>query len=251
MEGKLCVVTGATDGIGRVTVRALAERGAEVVLVGRNAAKGAEVCKAIQRSSRNNRVRFEQADLSSQAEIRALAERLSAGGAAIDVLVNNVGALFTRRRESTDGIEMTFALNHLGYFLLTGFCSEPEASAAARIVNVASEAHRGGEMNLEDPQATKRYSGLRAYQQSKLANILFTYRLATLLEGTRVTANCLHPGFVASKFGQNNGWIFSTMLKTLIALLRNRRRGRRAHQRPCRDQRRRRRRLRPLLRQVP
>ena len=127
MEGKLCVVTGATDGIGRVTARALAERGAEVVLVGRNAAKCAEVCKAIQRSSRSNRVRFEQADLSSQAEVRALAERLAEGGAAIDILVNNVGALFTRRRESTDGIEMTFALNHLGYFLLTGLLlGEPE-----------------------------------------------------------------------------------------------------------------------------
>ena len=217
MEGKLCVVTGATDGIGRVTARALAERGAEVVLVGRNAAKGAEVCKAIRRSSRNDRVRFEQADLSSQAEIRALAERLTADGTAIDVLVNNVGAIFNRRRESTDGIEMTFALNHLGYFLLTGLLlGSLKASAAARIVNVASEAHRGAQMNLEDPQGTKRYSGWRAYQQSKLANILFTCRLATLLEGTTVTANCLHPGFVASKFGQNNGWLFVTVLKTIM-----------------------------------
>ena len=217
MEGKLCVVTGATDGIGRVTARALAERGAEVVLVGRNAAKGAEVCKAIHRSSRNDRVRFEQADLSSQAEIRALAGRLAAGGAAIDVLVNNVGAMFTRRRESADGIEMTFALNHLGYFLLTGLLLESlKASGAARIVNVASEAHRGAQMNLDDPQGTTRYSGWRAYQQSKLANVLFTYRLAALLEGTEVTANCLHPGFVASKFGQNNGWLFVTILKTVM-----------------------------------
>ena len=217
MQGKLCVVTGATDGIGRVTARALAERGADVVLVGRNAAKGVEVCKAIQRSSRNSRVRFEQADLSSQAEIRALAERLAEGGTAIDVLVNNVGAIFNRRRESADGIEMTFALNHLGYFLLTGLLlGSLKASAAARIVNVASEAHRGGQMDLEDPQGTKRYSGWRAYQQSKLANILFTYRLAALLEGTQVTANCLHPGFVASKFGQNNGWLFATFLKTLM-----------------------------------
>ena len=219
MEGKLCVVTGATDGIGRVTARALAERGAEVLLVGRNAAKGAEVCKAIHRSSRNDRVRFEQADLSSQAEIRALAERLTQGGTAIDVLVNNVGAMFTCRRESTDGIEMTFALNHLGYFLLTGLLLESlKASGAGRIVNVASEAHRSGQMNLEDPQGTKRYKGWSAYTQSKLANILFTYRLAALLEGTAVTANCLHPGFVASRFGQNNGWLFATILKTLMRL---------------------------------
>ena len=219
MEGKLCIVTGATDGIGRVTARALAERGAEMVLVGRNAAKGAEVCKAIRRSSRNDRVRFEQADLSSQAEIRALAERLTAGGAAIDVLVNNVGAMFTRRRESADGIEMTFALNHLGYFLLTGLLLESlKASAAGRIVNVASEAHRSGRMDLEDPQGTRRYRGWRAYSQSKLANILFTYRLALLLEGTPVTANCLHPGFVASRFGQNNGWLFVTALKAAMRL---------------------------------
>ncbi len=219
MEGKLCIVTGATDGIGRVTARALAERGAEVVLVGRNAAKGAEVCKAIHRSSRNDRVRFEQADLSSQAEIRALAERLAAGGAAIDVLVNNVGALFNRRRESVDGIEMTFALNHLGYFLLTGLLLESlKASTAARIVNVASQAHRGGRMDFDDPQGARRYRGMRAYSQSKLANILFTYRLAALLEGTPVTVNCLHPGFVASAFGQDNGWLFNTVLKVVMRL---------------------------------
>ena len=216
MEGKLCIVTGATDGIGRVTARALAERGAEVVLVGRNAAKGAEVCKAIRDSSRNDRVRFEQADLSSQAEIRALAERLSAG-AAIDVLVNNVGAMFTRRRESVDGIEMTFALNHLGYFLLTGLLLESlKAGGSGRIVNVASEAHRSGRMDFDDPQATKRYRGMRAYSQSKLANILFTYRLAALLAETPVTANCLHPGFVASRFGQNNGWLFAAVLKAVM-----------------------------------
>ena len=219
MEGKLCVVTGATDGIGRVTARILAEKGAEVVLVGRNAAKGAEVCEAIHRSARNERVRFEQADLSSQAEIRALAARLAAGAAAIDVLVNNVGAMFTRRRESADGIEMTFALNHLGYFLLTGLLLESlKASASGRIVNVASQAHRSGRIDLDDLQGTRRYRGMAAYCQSKLANILFTYRLAELLAGTPVTANCLHPGFVASRFGQNNGWLFAMVLKVAMRL---------------------------------
>ena len=219
MEGKLCVVTGATDGIGRVTARILAEKGAEVVLVGRNAAKGAEVCEAIHRSARNERVRFEQADLSSQAEIRALAARLAAGAAAIDVLVNNVGAMFTRRRESADGIEMTFALNHLGYFLLTGLLLESlKASASGRIVNVASQAHRSGRIDLDDLQGTRRYRGMAAYCQSKLANILFTYRLAELLAGTPVTANCLHPGFVASRFGQNNGRLFAMVLKVAMRL---------------------------------
>ena len=219
MEGKLCVVTGATDGIGRVTARALAKRRAEVVLVGRNAVKGAEVCEAIRRSSHNDRVHFEQADLSSQAEIRALVERLAVGGVAIDVLVNNVGALFTRRCESVDGIEMTFALNHLGYFLLTGLLLESlQANGGGRIVNVASEAHRGARMDLDDPQGTRRYSGRRAYQRSKLANILFTYRLATLLAERPVTVNCLHPGFVASKFGHNNGWLFVAALKAAMCL---------------------------------
>ena len=219
MDGRLCFVTGATDGIGRVTARALAEQGAEVVLVGRNVAKGAEVCTAIRQSSGNDRVRFERADLSSQAEIRALAERLTAGGVPIDVLVNNVGAMFTRRRESVDGIEMTFALNHLGYFLLTGLLLESlKAGASGRIVNVASQAHRSGRMDLDDPQGTRRYRGWRAYSQSKLANILFTCRLAALLEGTPVTANCLHPGFVASRFGQNNGWLFNTALKAVMRL---------------------------------
>ena len=229
MDGKLCIVTGATDGIGRVTARVLAERGAEVVLVGRTADKGAEVCEAIRRSSRNGRVRFEQADLSSQAEIRALVERLTAGSAAIDVLVNNVGAVFTDRRESVDGIEMTFALNHLGYFLLTGLLLErlhragavrrtPAANGGGRIVNVASEAHRGARMDLEDPQGRKRYSGWRTYRRSKLANILFTYRLAALLVDRSVTVNCLHPGFVASRFGHNNGWLFVAALKAAMRL---------------------------------
>ncbi len=219
MDGKLCVVTGATDGIGRVTARVLAERGAEVVLVGRNAAKGAEVREAIRRSSGNERVRFEQADLSSQAEIRALAERLAAGGAAIDVLVNNAGGVFTRRRESVDGIEMTFALNHLGYFLLTGLLLESlRANGGGRIVNVASAAHRGARMDLEDPQGRKRYRGWRAYKRSKLANILFTYRLAALLAEGPVTANCLHPGFVASRFGHDNGRLFVAALKVAMRL---------------------------------
>ena len=219
MDGKLCIVTGATDGIGRVTARVLAERGAEVVLVGRTADKGAEVCEAIRRPSRNGRVRFEQADLSSQAEIRALVERLTAGSAAIDVLVNNVGAVFTDRRESVDGIEMTFALNHLGYFLLTGLLLERlQANGGGRIVNVASEAHRGARMDLEDPQGRKRYSGWRTYRRSKLANILFTYRLAALLVDRSVTVNCLHPGFVASRFGHNNGRLFVAALKAAMRL---------------------------------
>lgn len=214
MEGKVCVVTGATAGIGRVTAEVLAGKGAAVVLVGRNEPKGAAALDAIRRATGNGRLRFERADLSSQAEIRALAGRLGAQFDAIDVLVNNAGALFTRRRESADGIEMTFALNHLGYFLLTGLLLDRlRASAAARIVNVASGAHRGARIELDDPQGTQRYGGWRAYKWSKLANVLFTYRLAALLAGTPITANCLHPGFVASRFGHENGGLFAAVLK--------------------------------------
>lgn len=218
MEGKLCIVTGATDGVGRVTARVLAEKGADAVLVGRNAAKGAEIC-SVMRETSIGQVRFEQADLSSQADIRALTERLTADGKAVDVLVNNAGALFTRRLESVDGVEMTLALNHLGYFLLTGLLLESlKANGGGRIVNVASEAHRGARMDLEDPQSKKRYNGWRAYQWSKLANILFSYRLTALLAGTPVTVNSLHPGFVASSFGHNNGWLFVTALKVAMRL---------------------------------
>ncbi len=208
MKDKVCVVTGATDGIGRVTARELARRGADVTIVGRDAAKGGRVVDAMVRETANAGITFEHADLSSQAEIRALAGRLNARLARIDVLVNNVGAYFHRRVESVDGIEMTFALNHLGYYLLTGLLlARVRAADAGRIVNVASSAHQGPQVDLDDPGGRRRYRGLRAYQQSKLANILFTRRLAAALEGSGVTANALHPGFVASKFGHNTrGW---------------------------------------------
>ena len=219
MDGKVCVVTGATDGIGRVTARALAERGAEVVLVGRNAAKGAEVCKAIHRSSRNTRVRFEQADLSSQAEIRALAERLTAGGTAIDVLVNNVGGIFTRRRESVDGIEMTFALNHLGYFLLTGLLLESlKASPSGRIVNVASEAHRSGRMVLEDRRARGATAAGAPTVRASLRTSSSPIASRRCWRGRRSRPTVCIPASSPGRFGQNNGWIFATFLKGLMRL---------------------------------
>ena len=252
MEGKLCVVTGATDGIGRVTARALAERGGEVVLVGRNAAKGAEVCKAVHNSSRNSRVRFEQADLSSQAEIRALAERLTEGGMAIDVLVNNVGAMFTRRRESVDGIEMTFALNHLGYFLLTGLLLKSlKANGGARIVNVASEAHRSGRIDLEDPQGAKRYRGWPAYSQSKLANIPLHLSPRDAAGGGAGHGQLPAPRLRRQQVRPEQRLALFHDAEDPHALLRDRRGGGRAHQRPCRGERRCRGRLGPLLRQEP
>ena len=237
MEGKLCVVTGATDGIGRVTARALAERGAEVVLVGRNAAKGAEVCKAIHRSSRNDRVRFEQADLSSQAEIRALAKRLTEGGTAIDVLVNNVGAIFNRRRESADGIEMTFALNHLGYFLLTGLLLESlKASTAARIVNVASEAHRGGTNEPGGPagdETLQRLARLSA-EQARQRPLHLPPRGAA--GGDARHGELPAPRLRRQQVRPEQRLALLHVSEDPHALLRDRRGGRRPHQRPCRVQ---------------
>lgn len=209
MQNKVCLVTGATDGIGRVTARSLAEKGAHVILVGRNEAKGTSVLSDIKRETGSDKLEFETADLSHGDAIRDLAERLAARLPRLDVLINNAGALFQRRTLTREGIEMTFALNHLGYFHLTGRLLESmKQSPAARIVNVSSMAHRGPQLNFGDLGGEQRYSGWRAYQQSKLANILFTYRLAESLRGTNIAANCLHPGFVASKFGHNNrGWL--------------------------------------------
>ena len=206
MRDRICLVTGATDGIGLVTARLLARDGARVIVVGRNSAKGERCVAALRAETGNDAVDFELADLAAQDEIRALAGRLAGSLPRLDVLVNNVGAWFHRRAESPDGIEMTWALNHLGYFLLTGLALDLLGRAeAARIVNVASRAHRGPQVEFDDPEGKRRYAGWRAYQQSKLANLLFTYRLAERLgTGGRVTANCLHPGFVASRFGHNN-----------------------------------------------
>ena len=205
MHGRICLVTGATDGIGWMTARALARDGARVIVVGRNRAKGERRVAALRAETGNDAVGFELADLSAQGEIRALAARLVADLPRLDVLVNNVGAWFHRRITGPDGIEMTWALNHLGQFLLTGLLLDLLGAAeAGRIVNVASRAHRGPQVDFDDPGGSKRYAGWRAYQQSKLANILFTYRLAERLESRPVTANCLHPGFVASRFGHNN-----------------------------------------------
>ena len=213
-QKKLCIVTGATDGIGRVTALELARNGAKVVIIGRNRQKSKLTVSDIIRESGNADVEFEVADLSAQADIYSLAERLNQRLERVDVLVNNVGAWFHRRKLSVDGVEMTFALNHLSYFLLTGLLLEKSLSKAktARIVNVSSIAHRGPQINLDDLQANKKYSGWRAYQTSKLANIFFTYSLAKKLSNSGITVNCLHPGFVASKFGHNNGKFLKAIL---------------------------------------
>ena len=205
LAGKTCLVTGATAGIGEVTARQLVGSGAAVTIVGRSAERAAATAARI-KAATGATVDVLLADLSSQADVRRLAGEFLSRHDRLDVLVNNAGALFGQRTESSDGIEMTWALNHLSYFLLTNLLLDAIIAAGpARIISVASEAHRMGSIYFDDPQLERGYSGWRAYCQSKLANILFTNELARRLSGTAVTANALHPGFVASNFSKTTG----------------------------------------------
>ncbi|MCH7737555.1 MAG: SDR family oxidoreductase [Chloroflexi bacterium] len=218
MAGKTCLVTGATSGIGRVTALELAHMGANVVIAGRDPAKCALTANDIREESGNPAVEFLVADLSSQEQVRRLADEFMERHQRLDVLVNNAGAIHLSRRKSADGIEMTFALNHLSYFLLTNLLLDVlVASTPARVVNVASAVHQKARTDLFDIHAPRRYSGFRAYARSKLCNLLFTYELARRLEGTGVTANALHPGFVASNLLTNNG-ILGRFLNLMLSI---------------------------------
>jgi NAD(P)-dependent dehydrogenase (short-subunit alcohol dehydrogenase family) len=204
MEGKLCVITGATSGIGLITAERLAAMGARLVLVGQDPARGEAALARIKSRAPRTEASIHYADLSRLDALRTLAAGLNALSR-IDVLINNAGAMFWRRQVTADGLERTFALNHMAYFVLTALLRDKlVASSPARIVNVASEAHRGARLDFGDLQSKRNYSGMRAYSRSKLCNILFTRELARRLSGTGVTANCLHPGFVHSRFGNNN-----------------------------------------------
>ncbi|MDX9953210.1 MAG: SDR family oxidoreductase [Anaerolineae bacterium] len=214
MQGKVCLVTGAASGLGAATARGLAQRGATVVLVDRDAEKGALLAEELRQAGDAAAVEFLRADLSAQAEIRALVEDFKRRYTRLDVLVNNAGAMFPERRESVDGIEMTLALNFLGYFLLTHLLLETlKASAPARVVNVSSRSHARAQINFEDLQFRAGYDGLPVYAHSKLAIVLFTYELARRLEGTGVTANALHPGVVATNFGTQQGGRTGMLIK--------------------------------------
>jgi NAD(P)-dependent dehydrogenase (short-subunit alcohol dehydrogenase family) len=209
LAGKTIVVTGATSGIGLHAADALWARGAGLVLVGRDPAKGRAVRDRLAARRGGAEPMLVYGDLSSLRELRRVADEIARRAPRIDVLVNNAGAIFTRFATTAEGLERTFALNHLGYFLLTArLLDRLRASAPSRIVNVASEAHRGATLDFADLQNRQAYSGWNAYRRSKLANILFTRALARRLEGSGVAANCLHPGFVASRFGDNNGPLF-------------------------------------------
>ncbi|HKX07273.1 MAG TPA: SDR family oxidoreductase [Stellaceae bacterium] len=206
MQGKTCVITGATSGIGLAAAVALAARGASLALVGRDRARGEAALARVRAAAPGVRATMHYADLLCMSEVRRLGAELLATYPRIDVLVNNAGALFERRELTDDALERTFALNHMAYFLLTHVLRERlAASAPARVVSVASRAHQQAKgLDLDDLNLERGYSGWTAYCRSKLANILFTRALARRLAGTGVTANCLHPGFVASRFGDNN-----------------------------------------------
>lgn len=213
MRGKTCIITGATDGIGLETAARLGAMGARLVLVGRNRAKGEAALKQLAARVPGVVAEMHYADLSRRDEITRLARDLLQTAPRIDVLLNNAGALFARREVTADGLERTFGLNHMGYFWLTHLLRDRLIqSAPARIVNVASEAHRKAALDFSDLQNIHNYDGVNVYRRSKLCNILFTRELARQLTGTGVTVNCLHPGFVASSFGDNNTGLFRIML---------------------------------------
>jgi NAD(P)-dependent dehydrogenase (short-subunit alcohol dehydrogenase family) len=205
MQGKVCLVTGATSGIGKATALGLARQGARVILVARNPTKGEATQQELQTLSGNTAVDLLFADLSSQASVRELAAAVTEHYPQLHVLVNNAGVFMLKRRETVDGLEMTFAVNHLAPFLLTQLLLERlKASAPARIVNVCSGAHTSGRIDWQQSQLQHGYQVWRAYAQSKLAMLLCSYELARRLEGTGVTVNCVHPGFVFTNMGMNN-----------------------------------------------
>lgn len=216
LAGQTIVITGGTNGIGLETAAALAAGGARLILVGRDQARAARALDRIRYAAADATVEVLHADLSSLDEVRRLAATLDATLERIDVLVNNAGAIFNRRETTVDGLERTFALNHMGYFLLTALLRDKLVrSAPARIVNVASEAHRSATLDFSDLQNAKRYRGWRTYRRSKLCNILFTRELARRLEGTGVTANCIHPGFVRTGIGDNTSGLFRRGVRLL------------------------------------
>jgi NAD(P)-dependent dehydrogenase (short-subunit alcohol dehydrogenase family) len=222
VRGKRVLITGATNGIGLAAAEELARRGASLAIVARSDAKAAEAVARIEGAG-TEVVDVLKADLTSQGSVRALADEALQRYARIDVLVNNAGAIFEKRELSPDGIEQTWALNHLAPFLLTELLLDRlKASAPARIITTTSDAHRGAEIPWDDLNSERSYGnrGFKRYGQTKLANILFTAELARRLEGSGVTANCFHPGTVATGFNRNNGALMTFVMAAIKPFLR-------------------------------
>ncbi len=209
MQGKVIVITGATSGIGAVAAERLAEMGARLVIVARDKARADALLQKLKPPAAG-RHSVHLADLSRLADMKRVTAEIAAAEPRIDVLVNNAGAIFGSRQVTDDGFERTFAVNHLAYFVLTnGLLDNVKAAAPARIVSTASDAHRGAKLDFADLQSADGYSAYTAYKRSKLANILFTRVLAKRLSGTGVSATCLHPGFIATRFGDEAGGWFA------------------------------------------
>src|SRR5215217_3196774 len=222
MGEKVCLITGATSGIGKATAVGLASMGASVVMVGRDRVRGEAVMAEIKEKNANASVDLMLADLSSQEEIHRLADNFKEAYPRLDVLINNAGVIRSKRITTADGLETTFAVNHLAYFLLTKLLLDMlKASAPSRIVNVASGEQRNGTIDFDDLQGEKGYKGAKAYSQSKLATVLFTYELARRLEGTGITANCLHPGVVGTNLGSGVSGIFGFTVRALTPLMKS------------------------------
>lgn len=213
MRGKTVVITGGTSGIGEVAAVALAKMGARIVLVARDKSRGDATLVRLRDSAPGIAHSVHFADLLRLAEMKRVAAEIADQEPRIDVLINNAGAMFAKRRLTEDGLERTFALNHMAYFVMTaGLRERLLASRPARIINTASAAHQGATLDFNDLQSAKSFGARKVYGQSKLCNILFTRELARLLQGTGVTANCLHPGFVATRFGDQSGGLISRLV---------------------------------------
>ncbi|GIK66855.1 MAG: retinol dehydrogenase [Chloroflexota bacterium] len=221
MTGKICLITGASSGIGKETVLGLAQLGATVVMHGHNPTRSQAALDYVRSTSGNPNIELIQADLSQKSGIQHLADTFKAKYSRLDVLLNNAGMLRTSYQTTPDGLEYTFALNHLSYFMLTHLLLDTlKGSAPARIINVSSDAHTGGKFDPENLQSERGYNPLNAYSNSKLFNLLFTYELARRLQGTSVTVNALHPGFVASRFGKGNPGLRGSLVGSFMTLLR-------------------------------
>lgn len=217
MAGRTVLITGASSGIGKATALALATMGAHVAITGRDTARTEAAATEI-RAAGGGQVDAFVADLSAQAEVRRLAAEVRRSVARIDVLINNVGGFWNTRHITADGLERTFAVNHLAPFLLTDLLLDRlRDGAVARVVTVSSGAHSMGRIDVDDLQGERAYSGARAYNQSKLANLLFTYELARRLSGTTVTANALHPGVVNTGFGTEDP---ATLQRVVVPFIR-------------------------------
>jgi NAD(P)-dependent dehydrogenase (short-subunit alcohol dehydrogenase family) len=213
MRDKTVVITGATSGIGEVAAVRLAEQGARIVFVAREEGRAKATMAALAKANASAAHAMHLADLSLIAEQKRVARAIAAAEPRIDVLINNAGALFNRRIETKEGLEKTFALNHMGYFTVTHLLMDKiKTIPGARIVSVSSSAHRRGHVDFDDLQYKSGYGGFAAYSRSKLCNILFTRALAKRLQGSGVTANCLHPGFVATRFADQSGGIIQRLV---------------------------------------